>query len=475
MTMQMNLEKIMVKLVRIFIYGIIAFSLVSFLVCLTVYLKKYPYIFSSKELIWVIAGALLLVGVYFVGRWYQRKKEWQLVLSMIGIEGLFSFLMIATYNTQPVSDYSLIWDAANAMASNRFIGGTDPTNYMYFYNWQIGIAAFESVLIRLFGANFTVFKVINSLFVIGIDYCTYLLCKKRYGYKVGCYAYVLAAAYMPWVLAIPQLTNHHIGFFFLFLALWLLDKNKWYAWLIGGVSIGVLNVIRPMGIILVLTAVCMTVYSLVKAPGIKHIIRLFLCIAAYMLVISLFDQAFISLGYAEGKVSEAQIPYFKFQKGLYGYNEPKELPEYDYDYDAYNAAMKEELKETVLNDLPGTVVFIANKMVRYLGLFDYQFEMTYNHDVDFYTRYPVKALYSISWFQYIGVLGLAIVGLKKFLAVDEGINVYHIFFIGNTLVYIFIEAFSSYRFESYFLLIIMAALGLDYVDKKIRRQGGERI
>ena len=60
------------------------------------------------------------------------------------------------------------------------------------------------------------------------------------------------------------------------------------------------------------------------------------------------------------------------------------------------------------------IAFFESIVVRYLGLFDYQFEMTYNHDVEMYTQYPVKALYSTSWFQYALLLILAFFGFREY-------------------------------------------------------------
>lgn len=137
-----------------------------------------------------------------------------------------------------------------------------------------------------------------------------------------------------------------------------------------------------------------------------------------------------------------------------------DLKAFNYDYEAYNGAMKKELSAHIAEKPVQTFIYVANKMVRYLGLFDYQFEMTYNHDVAFYTQYPVRALYCISWFQYIGILIFSIIGYRRY-TLRYSTDIYQIFFIGNTLVYFLIEAYSSYRFESYPFLITLAALGID--------------
>lgn len=457
------------RAIRFLIYGILGFSLFGFAVCIVRFPLAYPNQFSVREIVWIIPAAALMCGIYFAGRFFQNKKECRLVITMVGIEIIFGIVMILTYNTRPVTDYSNIWKGANEMAVNAFTDGITPGTYFYNYTWQIGITAFESIFVRIFGSDFTVLKIFNCILIIATDYIVYRLCKSQFGYKTACYAYVLSAAFMPWVMSIPQFTNHHIGILFLLSALWLINKDKWYTYLIAGVLTALLNVVRPLGIIVVLSAVCFAAYRLIKTLNWKYIIKIAALILAYMIVLTAFNRLFISLNYTDMNVSEARVPYFKFQKGLYGYDWPQ-TAEFDNDYEAYNAAMKTELTGKITHEFPSVVVFVTKKMITYLGLFDYQFEMTYNHDMDFWTQYPVKALYSTSWFQYIAMLVISLYGAKKYFAKFGGIDIYQVFFIGNTFVYIFIEAFSSYRFESYFFLIILTAAGFSGIEKRISKK-----
>lgn len=453
-----HLESFCRKIVSFFIYAILFFSLLSFLVCVIVFCKKHGSVFSVWEFFWLIPAVFLLLGIFRLANFLQKKSEHFFIFFMVATEIAIAMFMIFSYDTWPCSDYAAIWISANEMARGIFVRGTNPADYMYCYNWQLGIAAFESLIIRL-GGNFFTLKILNSCLLMLLQFLEYRLVKSKFGPCAASYAYVLSTLFMPWCLTIPQFTNHHIGCVLLLFGLFLLDQYKLLSWIAAGVLLAMMNVLRPLGIIVLLSAGCLTIYSLLQKRHIKPLLLFCGLLISYTLVIALFDSLFIALGYTDANISQARIPYFKFQKGLYAYDTPADdLKTYDYNYDTYNAAMKEELIDVLQTKPLQTVVFIANKMVRYLGLFDYQFEMTYNHDVAFYTQYPVKALYSTSWFQYIGVLILALIGYQEYRK-RAPVDIYQIFFIGNTLVYIFIEAFSSYRFESYCFLLMWAALG----------------
>ena len=466
-----DLKRICERIVSFMILCIFIFSLISSGVCIIVFSIKYPDIFSAPEIVWCLPAIILFLFISSASKFLQCKSERFVIHTLIAVQILLSSIMILSYNTQPCSDYAMIWNSANEIAQGTFTSGINPTHYMYYYNWQLGITVFESLLIRL-GFTFAGLKVFNAIILMIIQYMEYYLVKKKWGFSIACTAYTLSTFFLPWCLTIPQFTNHHIGLIFLLLTLCLLEQPKAFSWFEAGIILAVMNVLRPLGIIVLLAAICYSIYLIVQKRSLYPLFPLFCLLVSYSISLMCFNTAFIHAGYTDAPISQARIPYFKFQKGLYGYNHPFEgLKSFGYDYDAYNAAMKQDLLHHISTQPLEIIIFIANKMVRYLGLFDYQFEMTYNHDVSFYTQYPVRALYILSWFQYIGFCLLALRGYLTYRK-QHPMDVFQIFFIGNTLVYFLIEAFSSYRFESYPFLIMLAAVGL---EQKHHSKPGARI
>lgn len=455
-----TLKKLCEHLVHLVIACTLQLTLVAFVVCLFYFCIKYTDIFSVAEIIWSLPILLFFPFINFLSKHVNKMSERIVIISMISAEILISFIMIVSYDTQPCSDYAIIWKGANEIAQGTFTAGITPSDYMYYYNWQLGITVLESLPIRL-GFSFFGLKFINAALLISIQYIEYCLVKYKLGRQTACSAYLLATFFLPWCLTIPQFTNHHICLTLLLLTLHLLDQPYRLRWSCAGILLAFINVLRPLGIIVILAAICYSIYLIIQKHSLQPLIPLICFLFTYTLFLTCFDNTFIQLGYTDAPVSKARIPYFKFQKGLYGYSNPStDLSVFAYDYDAYNAAMQQELLDHLLTRPLDTLIFVANKMVRYLGLFDYQFEMTYNHDVTFYTQYPVRALYSLSWFQYIGICLFALRGYRIYRN-RHPVDIDQIFFIGNTLVYFFIEAFSSYRFESYPFLIMLAALGLE--------------
>lgn len=458
---------------NVLVIAILLFSIISVPVCMFVYIRGYSNLFSVKELIWVFPAAIYTAVVFLIGKFLQNKKEYFLIISMILIEAVYVTFLLLFYNTQPCSDYTAIWNAAVEMSKGAFTDGLKNGSYMYIYNWQLGIAAFESIFVRLFGENFFALKIFCAIITAVNNYLVYKCCCVKFNKKVGVYAYVAATMFIPWMLSVPQFTNHHIGFTLLLISLLLINKNKWYTYLAAGVFIAFLNVLRPMGIILVIAAFCMAVYNMIKGRSWKSVAenagKFVSLLLAFAVVITGFNVLFIKKEYTDMNISSARVQYFKFQKGLYGYEYPFEDYNKYGNIDSYNEAMKKELAETVKTNPAMVCKFVVEKMIRYFGLFDYQFEMTFDHDDNIWSKYPIKAFYSTSWFFYAFALIIAAVALIK-RRKENDVDIFTVFFIGNTLVYILIEAFSSYRFESYYYIIMFMAVGFAMFADRIAKK-----
>lgn len=458
------------KFLNFLVIAIFVFSIVSVPICMAVYMNGYSEIFSIRELVWVFPAIIYSAVVFLIGKLLQNKKDTVLILSMLLIEAVYVTFLLLFYDTKPCSDYRAIWEAAVEMSRGSFTDGLKGGSYMYIYNWQLGIAAFESVFIKIFGESFFALKIFSAVITAINNFLLYKCCCIKFNRKVGVYSYVIATMFIPWMLSVPQFTNHHIGFTLLLLSLLLIDKDKWYTYMAAGVLIGLWNVLRPMGVILVIAAFCMVVYNIIKNHNRKAVIgnlsKFVALFLAFVVVVAGFNILFIKLGYTDISLSSSRIPYFKLQKGLYGYNYPFDDYNKFGDIVLYNDAMKQELTEKVKTNPIGICTFVAEKMVRYCGMLDYQFEMTFDHNSEVWTQYPVKAFYSTSWFFYAFALIIAVSAFIK-KRKENNVDIFTIFFIGNTLVYLFIEAFSSYRFESYLFIIMFMAVGFSMIGDKI--------
>lgn len=453
---------------KIIQYLLLSFLLITpfaALICLFVFCKNYPESFSTKEIPWFILPIVLqyiLLKKICISNISTHKV---LTIGFIGLN-IFLLITLFTFNTIPVSDYKAIWDTAVLMANDQFnINNYSPKDYIYIYNWQLGISAFESLFIRFWGENFFIFKILNVLLINTTVWISYILSRNMFGKITSYYTVLLFCSFYPVIITCSQFTNQHLATLLILSSLYLINKATKQSILLAGALVAILNVIRPMGIIINLAYIIWLIYFYIKNKNTKRfVISILLYFIPFYAVQKCFDFAFIKLEYADTSISKPKIPYFKFDKGLTGYNTP-DLSPFEYNLEKYNQWQKEKIANKIVENPQEVITFITNKMIRYLGLFDYKFENTYNHNSDIWQKYPIKFFYSFGWGQYVFLVLLAIIGFYKWSKKTD-LDIFQIFFLGIISVYIFIEAFTSYRYESYPLLILYASFGCRYIFKR---------
>jgi hypothetical protein len=440
------------------IKGIFLFSMLAMPVNMALYLIIYPEQFGPLQFI-PFAIALLLGLLAFKLLSKKAIQDKALIWTGITVANLFMIGQLLVFDTIPVSDYAQIWAAAKEMAAGSFNIHQLPHNhYMYIYNWQLGISAIESVFIRIFGETTLPLKIFNLLLINLTLYLTYHLTRKIANHKAAVYAFTLFALFYPTLVTVSQFSNQHLVTPLIIATLLCLSNRKW---LIAGVLVAIINMIRPVGIILTIATIVMFVYDAVKNRKNGNLHKYAIGIASFLVslfaVQAMIDYGFMKLDYADAPISKAKIPYFKFDKGLTGYIYP-DLTPFDNDIDKYNAWQKQKVIDAVTKQPITTIVYVAKKMTLYLGCFDWKFEMTYNHLNHYSTS--VKSFVAFGWGEYLLILICALIGFSYWCK-RRPLSIFHIFYIGITLVYLFIEAFSSYRYESYPILMAFAGIGVE--------------
>lgn len=449
--------------------GILIASLLSFPICNYVLMSSYPETFSYKEWVWVVGAITLIWLIWKSGR---GSGLGSFRISPIKIGFLFSNLVfitvLLTYDTQPASDWAFVWKAANEMANGQFTDGVVKGTYMHEIPYQIGLAWIESFFIRVFGSTFVPLKLFNLVLLNMITMAIYHFAKRKASDEVANFAYVAACMFLCYLMTVGQFTNHQLGFVFLYLSLYLYEKGRFLTCCCAGVMVALLNFVRPMGIMVVATIIVYTIYLLShhikKISSISNLLGFFV---SYKLILLLLDLMLLNMNYTDEYVSRStRNIYHKISYTAYESKIDGRIAEFDYDYEAYNDAYKKEMIDMVVNHPKELVTNVVNKMVRYLGMMDYLFEMTYDHNENVWQKYPIKAIYSIQWFQYILFLFIALYGYIRYRETHKS-DIYQIFFIGNTLVYLFVEAFSAYRFINYFYLLFLVGYGYNEYHKSI--------
>lgn len=441
-------------LIKYLVYFILLYALCSCILCVCGF-DLYGLSFSSRWIVW-ISTALLLISVAFIP--VGRLPFPAVMGAGFLLANLVMWRVAAYSHTVPVSDWGNIFNAAFLMEEGNFDANNLPdVYYTNLYNWQTGIAWFESMLFRLFRPSVVMLKVLNWILInvtIGLVYC---IGKKFIGRRGAMLSFLLISIFYPMLVAVGQFSNQVLVTPLLLVFILLISRGH-YLW--AGLLMPCISFLRPVGPVLWVTVlifiVCMAISR--KMALRKALLNAVVFTVCGMAVTTAIDYACMYTGYARGPVSRSPIPYFKFYQGLYisEWNNPADkIAEFDGDFEKYNEWTRGELRKAYTENLGQTLKNNFLKMTMFLGTYDWKFAYTYNQIWPDLSSSALSRDVAVGWGEYMALLILCLAGYGRYFR-RRKIDYLQILFIGFVAVYFFIEAWPDYRYEIYPLMFIIA-------------------
>ena len=225
----------MKKLSNLFVYiSIILFSFVLFL-----------YLFSNSFIWLVIALGLSL----FIAR-NDKIKRFGLLLFLISF--IVRLVFILVFNFPQVYDFATLLDASHMFSHGDF----SFNQWFHFHTWgyQTGFVIYQGFLLKLFHSEFLL-KLLNILYSSLLVLFVYRVSKKISDEKSARVVSILYMVFPFYLFLNTVLVNSHFATLLMYFGiLFLIKKEKSYKdYIIGGVLVSLGNIIRPEGIIIVLS------------------------------------------------------------------------------------------------------------------------------------------------------------------------------------------------------------------------------
>lgn len=265
------------------------------------------------------AGAVCALAVLWLTAKFWPLGEKETALAVFFLRFAAAMAVILLVGAQPVQDFNTMYTAAQELAR----GGRSYLENIYFYNWayQTGFVVYESVLLRLFGPGQFSLQVMNALWLGGIGALVSAIAHRLLPARAANCAAVLYAVYpAPYFLA-AVLTNQHIATFFLYLAVYLLVRDEELSLrtaTLAGIFIAVGNIMRPIGVVLILAVVCWRVFRVLLRGGANWKKQFWNVLTLVVLYYSVFSMASSAIAWSginpEGLTNNQ--PMWKFVLGF---------------------------------------------------------------------------------------------------------------------------------------------------------------
>ena len=254
------------KLSKILTYiGIVILSLLLLL-----------YLFSNNIILLILAG---IISIFISTR---KIKHFGLILFAVSLIIRLIFIMVA--NFEQVYDFKTLLEASEMFAKGDYSFNT----WYHFHTWgyQTAFVIYQGVLLKLFNSIF-ILKLLNviysSLIVVIVYKLGLKISKNEKASRIVSMLYMIFPFYL--FLNSVLLNSHlatllsYIGIFFL-----LKEEPKYKDYLFGGILIALGNLIRPEGIIIVLTVIVYKLITLKKENIKKIIISLLIFLSSYFIL-----------------------------------------------------------------------------------------------------------------------------------------------------------------------------------------------
>jgi hypothetical protein len=466
------------RILNLIKYLFIAFS---FFILIMMLLSTLSFVFKGISVVLSVISifiTVLLLGVssFFAIRINRKKQSLYLILI-----SSISFLLCVIWNiyakTQPISDYKALLEGGYQIALGIF--KDDKTSYYYMYNHQLGYAVYLSILMRFFGVNLLVFKMIDVMYIMLSVVLIYAITLKLFNKDTAAVASLFYSIFIFDITGSSIINNQHLSGVLLLAAILLILIDKYWSVSLSAVLLGLMNIARPLGIVLIIAIFIYFLYKILLTSNWKEWISKFvLVLISYYLVIYSFDAVLINSNITSKPVSKSNIPYFKFVIGLsdncrslYGNqdeNERKTAVYYDlkslnFNYEKYNDECKKFIMSHIY-DYKSTLRIIYNKMTFFMGQIDHQYSFALNAN----QISSIQVFLNFGHFQYLIFIILALLSfIIRKRQKNNAFTIINVLFVGFILVHIFVEAQTRYRYETYFFLIIMSADFICYVNNRL--------
>lgn len=473
----------MKKFMNGFVKGVYTVLLVSIFAFITYYsisnLVTGNYLSNSKLMIVAIVFYILIILALVLLTKITSKKIFFMIVTGMAILVRIGWLIKVP--TAPSSDFQMMHHAA-ILATQ---GDLSFLKESYFQSWpyQLGFVYFQALIIKIFGQNVLILQIINILLNCGIAFVGYKIINLHFKEITGRIVYTLLLFYPAYIYMTGVLTNQFLATFLIYLAIYLyLKHDQLWVKATAGVLLALGNMMRPLGILLIIALVCFEITKWLLAPDRENILkslgRVTTSVLAYFLMLFLVNSA-LQVTHLSEYPLENRNPTWKFVLGLndetVGSYSATDLSLMNrYPLGAKRDKLGKEIIKERIQDKPKLVNLMFNKSKKMWTVRDDALMWGMADNVKLSLKIK-NWLNAVQFLFYIFIVANALLAVFKWRETWTDGYLLKLMIIGYFMVHLLIEIQSRYRFFIVPAFIMLTAIGWVTVYEKIHsRQANDK-
>ena len=418
----------------------------------------------------ILLGLVLIISTIFIIRKYKGKH---FVLYLLLIATLVRVAGIIIFNVPQTSDFAVLLEAARKFNLGDY--SFSKSGYFVMWPYQTGFVLYEALMLKIINSE-VFLKILNISYEVGLTYFIYRTIKKLVGETPARITASLYAVFPFSIYAATVISNHHLSTLLSYISIYFLLKNnqddKLVNYIIAGIFLGLSNVLRPEGIVVIFSYLLYRVLKLTKKDfkKSKRIILTIVRCSIFVCFYSLVNMG-ISTYLVKSNINEDGLknnnPLWKFVLGT----NPNTCGRYDSNDEIYLGDEEKELEviKTRVNNpykIGNLLVCKTNNFVldgsleSSSGIYNDKVISLMGLSISYKTLENLvsgvnKVIYGFM------VIGLIIGGfLKKRDILNSNLFYFYILFITNTIVYMLIEIQPRYTYFINVTVFILGSVGL---------------
>lgn len=415
-----------------------------------------------------LPAIVVIVLAFLVSRKIKVKRFWILLLV---VSFLIRLAAIVVFNFPQTTDFKLMYECALKFVNHDF--SWNSTAYFMMWPYQSGFVVYEGLLLKLVN-NIYFLKVLNIIYESLLVLLIYYFSRRFVKDESARVAAILFMIYPYNIYLGTTLANHHIATILSYLGIVFLlsRKKKPYYFIIAGILIGLSNVLRPEGIIVIFSYLLFMIFNLKKDNFKKEVLGFLILVVSYGGINLIYSNLIILSGVNKDGLKNTN-PLWKFVLGFNG----DSCGYYDSNDEVYINDKEKELeiiKERLNPSNVGRLVlcktnrmWLSNK----IDVKDSSYDKAYyigNIKIKFNDLADVVSLTN----HYIFLFVIAMMILGVFRNRKDIINNESLFFLIMVVVayfvFLLIEIQPRYLYLIHPSIFILSAYGIEEILKKIK-------
>jgi len=277
---------------------------------------------AKEPVLSVLVLLCAIVLVILVGYFLLKLKDDLKVNRIVLIAMLMVFFLVGLFwlkftPNEQLSDFATFWGKSQDALQGRAIYKTD-NDYFAKWAYQTGYLTYVMGIIKLFGAHVLALQVLNVVYQTLTLLVIYKLAMKVFdNVKIARLSVFLLMIDLDWFAMSPQNNNSYLGTLLFLITFFLLMHDKYWQYLLAGLTLALGNIIRPIGPVVIAGIV---VFALVykfydKKINFQNILKLATTLVVYFAIFSAFGMAVKASGLNEYGISNRDSEW-KFVTGF---------------------------------------------------------------------------------------------------------------------------------------------------------------